>query len=58
MTTVAVLQMPDSMSEGWESLSYQWEQDLYIPTFWVLGPDMTILAEDVDYPSDPGRYME
>ena len=55
METVAVLQV--SRSEH-SDLSNHLEQDGYIPSFWVLGPDMSIIAEDSQYPSDPARYIE
>ncbi len=58
MTTIPVLALPESESQSWDGLGMIWEQDMYIPTFWVLGPDMTILAEDAQYPEDPGRYIE
>ena len=58
MTTIPVLQMPSSEGQSWDGLTYIWEQDFYIPSFWVLGPDMTVLAEDTQYPDDPGRYID
>ncbi len=60
MVTVPVLQLPEEETnwQTWSGLGFEWEQDLYIPSFWVLGPDMTIIAVDEQYPSDPGRYLE
>ncbi len=60
MTTIPVLAFGEDYSDwsNWTGLGFEWEQDLYIPTFWVLGPDMTILAQDTQYPSDPGRWIE
>ena len=57
MLTVPALQMPEEHREDLEDLNYQWEEDMYIPSFWILGPDMSIIATDADYPSNPSDYL-
>jgi hypothetical protein len=37
-------------------LSWAWEGDGYIPTYYVIGPDMSVLSAD-NMQSDPGGFI-
>ncbi len=42
--------------DDWSDLSFVYEADLYIPTTYHIGPDMTVLGADT-YDPDPGSYL-
>ena len=56
LSTVPVLKLPSAETEP-GGLHQQWDQNDVLPTYWILGPDMTIIAEDRDHPFDPALYM-
>ena len=56
MTTVPVLGFTEADISSLDGLAYQIEGDLYIPTMYTIGRDMTVLAAD-DMNTDPSSYL-
>ncbi len=56
MSSIPVLGLTSQDTDEWSDLAYIYEADLYIPTMYHLGPDMTVLGADTGS-SDPGRYF-
>ena len=56
MTDIPVLGFTAADMDSLEDLCWQWEYDMYIPTMYVLGPDMTVLSAD-EMATDPGPWM-
>ncbi|MFH1468875.1 MAG: hypothetical protein ABIO70_31090 [Pseudomonadota bacterium] len=55
-TSVPVLAVTGSDAQFPNGLAYQLEGDLYIPTMYIIGRDMTVLSADGGS-SDPSRYF-
>jgi hypothetical protein len=53
---IPALGMTQADSSYPSGLSWQWEGDGYIPTYYILGPDMTVLSAD-QMQDDPGSYI-
>lgn len=51
-----MLAVTGSAAQFPSGLAYQLEGDLYIPTMYMIGRDMTVLAAD-NMDSDPGGYF-
>ena len=56
MTNIPVLGLTAQDSDEWSDLAYVYEADLYIPTVYHIGPDMTVLGADTGN-ADPGSYL-
>jgi hypothetical protein len=56
MTSIPVLGLTNADMDEWSDLAYIYEADLYIPTVYHIGPDMTVRAAD-SYSSDPGSWL-
>ncbi len=56
MTTVPALGLTASDYDSWSDIPFIFEADLYIPTIYHIGPDMTVRAAD-SYDSDPSRWL-
>lgn len=55
-TSIPALGMTAQDVDQWSDIAYTWEADLYIPTVYHVGPDMTVLAADSGS-SDPSRWL-
>jgi hypothetical protein len=55
-TTIPALGMTSRDTDQWSDIAYTWEADLYIPTVYHVGPDMTVRAAD-NGNDDPGAWL-
>lgn len=56
MTTIPVLGLTASDFDSWSDIPFVFEADLYIPTIYHIGPDMTVRAAD-NMDSNPSRWL-